>query len=174
MRRKALPLFSLLLCVAAAWLFFAPNLAYRKLQRAAERGDVAALNEVVDFPALRTSFKENIRTAAAREISADAGNPFAALGGAVAGALLGRIVDMAVTPSGIAAMTEGQDPRDGDEKEGEKAERRDVKRGYEGPNRWVVSYRDPQNGGEQYALIMRREGLGWKLAEVRFGRDAER
>ena len=54
-------------------MYFSPYLAYRKLTRAADRGDVEALNELVDFPALRTSFKENLKTAVAREISADRG-----------------------------------------------------------------------------------------------------
>lgn len=177
MRRKSrfLPLFSLAICVAAAWLYFSPYLAYRRVTRAAERGDVEALNEVVDFPALRTSFKENVRTAVAREISSDRGNPFAAVGGALAGLVTGPVIDAAVTPSGIAALTKGDDPRDGerDDKAGEA--RTDVERDrrYEGTNRFAVRYLDRETGAEQYALILTRDGLRWKLSGVRFGRDAE-
>lgn len=177
MRRKSrfLPLFSLAICVAAAWLYFSPYLAYRQVTKAAERGDVEALNEVVDFPALRTSFKDNVRTAVAREISSDRGNPFAAVGGALAGLVTGPVIDAAVTPSGIAALTKGDDPRDGerDDKAGEA--RTDVERDrrYEGTNRFAVRYLDRETGAEQYALILTRDGLRWKLSGVRFGRDAE-
>ena len=172
-RRSLLPLFSLALCLAAAWLFFAPYLTYRKLQRAAERGDVATLERVVDFPALRTSIKDNVRSSIARGIPGD-GGLMGALGGALAGAMVSPIVDAAVTPAGIAALTEGDDPRDGED--GEKDDSRSnqrVERGYEGLNQWVVSYRDRESGREQVALIMRRDGLGWKLTGVRFGRDPE-
>ena len=177
MRRRSsfVPLFSLALCVFAAWMYFSPYLAYHKLTRAADRGDVEALNEVVDFPALRTSFKDNLRTAVAREISADADNPFAAMGGALAGMLTSRVGDAAVTPAGIAALTRGEDPTDGDSRGDGDRENTSVEREkrYEGLNRFAVRYMDRESGGEQFALILRRDGLGWKLTGVRFGRDVE-
>lgn len=169
-RRSYLPLLSLMLCLAAAWMYASPYLAMRKLQRAAERGDVATLNEVVDFPALRTSVKDNVRSSVARGIQSDGGLA-GALGGALAGALVSPLVDAAVTPTGIAALADGRDPRDRDGDDDEPRRERRVERGYEGLNRWVVSYRDAENGGEQIALIMRRDGLGWKLSGVRFGPD---
>lgn len=171
-RSRVVPLFSLALCVAAAWLYFSPYLAYRQITRAADRGDVEALNEVVDFPALRTSFKENVKTAVSREIAADGDNPFAAMGGALAGMITAPIVDAAVTPAGISALTRGNDPREGDEDK-DRQSKLDRDRRYEGVNRFAVRYLDPETGGEQIALILRRDGLNWKLAGVRFGRDAE-
>ena len=181
MRRKSpfTSLFALAICVAVAWMYFSPYMAYRKISRAAERGDVEALNDVVDFPALRTSFKDNVRTAVSREISDDAGNPFAAVGGALAGMLTGPIVDAAVTPAGIAALTRGDDPRDrkrrGDSDDEREERRSSVERDrrYEGLNRFAVRYLDKETGGEQFALILRRDGLQWKLSGVRFGKDAE-
>lgn len=176
MRRKnpLVPLFSLVLCVFVAWMYFSPYVAYRKLTRAADRGDVEALNELVDFPALRTSFKENLKTAVAREISADGDNPLAAMGGALAGMLTSRVVNAAVTPAGIAALTRGNDPSEADGADGDdKNERVERDRRYEGLNRFAVRYMDRENGGEQFALILRRDGLGWKLSGIRFGRDAE-
>lgn len=170
-RRSFVPLFSLMLCVAAAWLYFSPYLAYRKITRAADRGDVEALNDVVDFPALRTSFKENVKTSVAREISSNRDNPFAAIGGALAGMVTGPIVDAAVTPAGIAALTRGNDPREDDGDEGKEESRMERDRRYEGLNRFAVRYLDPETGAEQIALILRRDGLTWKLAGVRFGRD---
>jgi hypothetical protein len=181
MRRKSpfTSLLALAICVVVAWMYFSPYMAYRKITRAAERGDVEALNDVVDFPALRTSFKDNVRTAVSREISDDAGNPFAAVGGALAGMLTGPLVDAAVTPAGIAALTRGDDPRDrkrrgdSDEEREERRSRMERDRGYEGLNRFAVRYLDKETGGEQFALILRRDGLQWKLSGVRFGKDAE-
>jgi hypothetical protein len=62
-RSSFVPLFALALCVFAAYAYFSPYLAYRKLTRAADRGDMETLNAMVDFPALRTSFKDNVRSA---------------------------------------------------------------------------------------------------------------
>lgn len=176
MRRKSplVPLLSLALCVFAAWLYVSPYLAYRQLTRAADRGDAQALNDVVDFPALRASVKENVKLAVAREISADEGNAFAAVGGVLAGALVGGVVDAAVTPAGIAALTRGNDPTDGDGRGDPERKNRDLKRDrrYEGVNRFAVRHLDRETGREQFALLLHRDGLGWKLSGVRFGRDA--
>jgi Protein of unknown function (DUF2939) len=160
---------ALAVCVAAAWLYFTPYLAYGKLTDAADRGDVEALNEVVDFPALRSSFKENIRTGVSRGIDRDGGNPFATIGGALAGMVTAPVVDAAVTPAGIAALTRGNDPRDRDDEDESETRGLERDRRYEGANRFAIRYLDPESGDERIALLMRREGLGWKLTGVRFG-----
>lgn len=172
---KKLPLLSLAACVAAAWLYFTPYLALRELQAAAEAGDAQALNEVVDFAALRGSVKSEIQGAVSREISKDAGNPFAAIGSAVTGMLVDPVVNAAVTPEGISLMMKGRRPTDDsdEKKDGDENWRDDVKidRGWEGTDRFVVQYRDAKTGDEQVALVMRREGLRWRLSGVRFGGD---
>lgn len=177
MRRRSplVPLLSLALCAFVAWLYVSPYVAYRQLTRAADRGDVQALNEVVDFPALRASFKENVKTAVAREISPDEGNAFAAVGGVLAGALVGRVVDAAVTPAGIAALTRGNDPTDGEGRGARDGENPGLERDrrYEGVNRFAVRHLDRETGEERFALLLHRDGLGWKLSGIRFGRDAE-
>ena len=169
---KKFPLFSLALCVGAAWLYFTPYMALNKLQAAAERGDAEALNEMVDFPALRTSLKSEVQGAVSREISKDAGNPFAAIGAAVTGALVEPAVNAAVTPEGISLLMKGRPPTDdeGDSDGGDGNWREDVKIGrrYEAADKFVVNYRDRETGDEQIALVMRRDGLRWRLSGVRF------
>lgn len=167
---KKLPIFSLALCVAAAWLYFTPYMAVNRLQAAAERGDSQALNEMVDFPALRTSVKSEIQGSVARGIQKD-GGAFAALGSAVTGMVVGPVVDAAVTPEGINLLLKGQRPTD-DEDSGEDDERwRDrtrISRRWEASDRFVIQYSDRESGNEQIALVMRRDGLSWRLAGVRF------
>jgi hypothetical protein len=43
-----------------------------------------------------------------------------------------------------------------------------MERGYEGMGRFEVRYVDRESGDERIALIMRRDGLDWKLTGVRF------
>jgi hypothetical protein len=169
---RKLPLFSLALCVAAAWLYFTPYMAVNKLQAAAERGDAEALNEMVDFPALRTSVKSEIQGSVARGIQKD-GGAFAALGAAVTGVIVEPAVNAAVTPEGISLLMKGRRPTDNDDGEGSddgRSWRDDVKiaRRYEAADKFVIQYRDKQTGDDQMALVMRRDGLRWRLAGVRF------
>ncbi|MBW3570933.1 MAG: DUF2939 domain-containing protein [Gemmatimonadetes bacterium] len=168
---KKLPLFSLALCVAAAWLYFTPYMAVNKLQAAAERGDAEALNEMVDFPALRTSIKSNVQGAVSRGIQKD-GGVFAALSAAATGVIVEPVVNAAVTPQGIGLLMTGRNPtdRDGDARDGEGKWREKVKinRRWEAADRFVVQYSDRESGAERIALVMRRDGLNWRLSGVRF------
>lgn len=167
---KKLPIFSLALCVAAAWLYFTPYMAVNKLQAAAERGDAQALNEMVDFPALRTSIRTEIQSATARGIQKD-GGVFAAFGAAAAGFVAGPVVDAAVTPEGIGLLMKGQSPSNRkDGPDGEENWRDDVKisRRWEASDRFLIRYSDRESGDERIALVMRRDGLRWKLAGIRF------
>ncbi|WP_420129391.1 DUF2939 domain-containing protein [Longimicrobium sp.] len=171
---KKLPLLSLALCVAAAWLYFTPYMAVNKLQTAAERGDAQALNEMVDFPALRTSIRTEIQSATGRGIQKD-GGVFAAIGAAAAGFVVGPVVDAAVTPEGISLLMKGQSPGDDDRDADDESWRDGVKiaRRWEAPDRFVVQYSDRKSGDDRLALVMRREGLEWRLSGIRFPAPAE-
>ncbi|HEX5725176.1 MAG TPA: DUF2939 domain-containing protein [Longimicrobiaceae bacterium] len=185
-RRSTFPLFVLAVFALAAWMYFSPYLALRKLQRAAEAGDTRAMNELVDFPALRESVKQEVRSAVAGGISSEGErNPAAALAGVFAGMLAAPMVDAFVTPTGIAALTRGERPDQARERDGEgegegpdrprALEEVDIHRGYEGWNTFVVGYSDKESGKERVSLVLRRDGLaGWKLSGVRLGADGER
>ncbi len=176
-RSSLAPFLFLAVLFAGVWLYFTPYLALRKIQAAAERGDAETLNEMVDFPAFRESVKQGVRTAVSREISPNerSSNPFAAIGGMIAGALVGPMVDAFVTPEGIAALTNGIRPdsdggRDGNSDGGGRTIDADVKitREYEGVDRFVVHFVDEKSGKERVALVMHRDGLAdWKLSGVR-------
>jgi hypothetical protein len=172
---KKLPILSLALCVAAAWLYFTPYMAVNKLQAAAERGDARALNEMVDFPALRTSIRTEIQSATGRGIQKD-GGVFATIGAAAAGFVVGPAVDAAVTPEAISLLMKGQGPgsreKDADNDE---SWRDDVKitRRWEASDRFVVRYSDRKSGDERVTLLMHRDGLGWRLSGIRFPAPAE-
>lgn len=173
-RSPFLPLFVIALIAGAGWVYAGPHLALRKLQRAADAGDTRALNELVDFPALRGSVKENVSGSVSRELSDRTGLPgVGALGGYLAGRVVNPVVDAAVTPAGVAALASGRLPTEGGGRDGE--DRRTLpeglkrKFGYEGMGRFEVRYVDRESGAERLALIMSREGLDWKLTGVRFG-----
>ncbi|HET7232581.1 MAG TPA: DUF2939 domain-containing protein [Longimicrobium sp.] len=157
---------------AGVWLYYTPYLAMNKLQKAAKAGDTQALNELVDFPALRESVKQNVRSAVNNEVGRHAG-PLGQLGGLLAGALASPLVDTFVTPEGIAALTEGQRPGRGhrggiDSVAHERSKDVKVKRGYESMDLFVIHFVDKNDGKEKMALVMHRDGFtNWRLTGVR-------
>ena len=159
---KKLPLLSLALCVAAAWLYFTPYMAVNKLQAAAERGDAQALNEMVDFPALRTSIRTEIQSATGRGIQKD-GGVFAALGAAAAGFVVGPAVDAAVTPEGISLLMKGQGPGDGEKDADDESWRDGVKiappLGGVGPVRGAVQRPQVRRRADRAGHAPRRPGV---------------
>ena len=161
-------LFVLALVFGAVYLYFTPYLAMKKLQDAAKAGDTQALNELVDFPALRESVKQNVRGAVENSVSRSH-NPLAVLGGMLAGAVAAPLVDTFVTPDGIAALTEGARPGSGpDARTHVDTKDVKVKRGYESFDRFVVHFEERDSGRERLALVLRRDGLThWRLSAVR-------
>lgn len=167
-------LFMLALFAVAGWLYFTPYMALNKLQAAAEAGDSRALDEMVDFPALRASIKSEVQGAVSRGIQRD-GGVFAAMGAAVSGVIVQPVVNAAVTPQGISLLMKGERPTDDearDRRDGDDGWRENVKIGrrYEATDRFIVEYRDRRSGDERISLVMHREGLRWRLAGVRFPR----
>jgi hypothetical protein len=175
MRRRSpvLPLFALVLCAAVVYLYFTPYLAVRKMQAAAESGDSRTLERMVDFPALRTSLKDEVRTAAARQVTGERRSRAAAVGGAVVGMVAGAVTDpvvnAVVTPTGVGLLLQGRRPGESPAEEGRWRKEVRISRGYEGTNRFVVRYLDRQSGEERLTLVLRREGLDWRLTGVRLG-----
>jgi hypothetical protein len=166
--------FSSLLVLAvlfgAVWMYFTPYLAMNRLQKAAKAGDTEALNELVDFPSLRESVKTNVRSAVENSVS-HSHNPFAVLGGLLAGAVASPLVDAFVTPSGIAALTEGERPgqhRGANSGDGVHVKNVKVERGYESLDVFAVHFVDRDSGKERMALLLHRDGLfHWKLNGIR-------
>lgn len=164
-------------CAAAIWLYFTPHLAVNRLQDAAKSGDHQALAQLVDFPAVRASVKDEVREAVSSEFGGEEErNPFASFGAALAGMVVEPLVDSFVTPQGIASAVRGERPSPGSGEKRVKEEARDlvVARGYEGSGTFVLHFRDRDDGTERMALVMRRHGIAeWKLSAIRLpGGDA--
>jgi hypothetical protein len=161
----------LALLFAGVWLYFTPYLALNQLQKAAREGNTQAMNELVDFPALRESVKSNVRGAVENGAGRRAG-PLGVLGGILAGAVAGPVVDAVLTPQGVSALVSGARPgeRNPEGESGGRVHAPDVKvkRGYESMDVFVVHFVDKQNGHERMALVLRRQGLiHWRLSGVR-------
>jgi len=91
--------------VGGAWLYLAPRRAYDRLVKAVAYGDAAELEATVDFVVLRRNLREDLQAGLARR----AGD---GMGATIAGAMMGAMVDAAVTPSGLSQIITGFGTRD--------------------------------------------------------------
>ncbi|MEQ7154904.1 DUF2939 domain-containing protein [Brevundimonas aurifodinae] len=160
--------------VAAAYLAM-PILTVRALVRAAETGDEAALERLVDFPAFRESLKEQLTArlmAGMREDPRADDSALAGLGMLFGPMLVDGAVDVLVTPQAIAAMVEtaeAPEPSDAVTPSEPEAEDGDIRKSYayRDLNTFVVGLTDPDRPEEPLKLLLKRDGLfGWKLAAV--------
>jgi len=161
--------------LGVAWAA-APVLAAQGLIRAARAGDSRKLEELVDFPALRQSLKEELNAELVARMRRDPEMADSALGGLglmLAPMLLSGAVDTLVTPEMVADMvvtaeapdpTKPPTPEPGDARDGD-----DIHQswGYRDLNHFAVTLTDRDRPEQQLALILERRGLfEWKLAGV--------
>jgi hypothetical protein len=160
--------------VVAAYLAM-PILTVRALVRAAETGDEAALERLVDFPAFRESLKEQLTGRLMAEMREDERTDDSALAGL--GMLFGPMlvdgaVDMLVTPEAISAMVEtaeAPEPADAVAPAEPEREENEIRKSYayRDLNTFVLGLTDPERPDETLKLLLKRDGpFGWKLAGV--------
>lgn len=178
MTRK--PLIALVAVVIGAFLvayFGSPLLAVRGLIEAAKAGDEAALEQRVDFPALRQSMKNEMNARMVAEMRKDLGDKGAVLGGLgmlLAPSFISSAVDALITPKAVAAMvTEAREPRASDAV-GQTTPKPDnaddrIKRSYSYRNldTFAVTLTDSQRPERKLDLLLERRAVfDWKLAGV--------
>ncbi|MCS3803442.1 hypothetical protein HNO92_001102 [Chromobacterium alkanivorans] len=166
-----------------AWFYATPYLALRGMQQALDARDAAKLSGYVDYPALRNSLKESIAPKSVLDLNQSKDkNPLAAMGAAIADAVIAPVVDAMVTPESLALMMRGIKPQPGlpqsgadepaaggGEASGEPRAGVDTAMGYEAVDRFVVTVKRKDKTEQPLGLIFKRDGwFGWKLAAVRF------
>jgi len=160
---------------ALAWAA-SPILSARALINAAKAGDTRKLEQLVDFPSLRASLKDELNDALIERMRRDPRVVERGLGGLgmmLAPLLLSGAVDTLVTPEVVANMVmtaEAPDPSK--PRSPESAGTRDGQDihqswGYRSLNEFAVTLTARDRPDDRLALIMVRQGLfAWKLAAV--------
>lgn len=154
----------------------APVLAAQALVRAAKAGDARKIEQLVDFPALRESLKDELHAEVVARMRRDprvAESGLGGLGMMLAPMLLSGAVDVLVTPQVVADMVrtaEAPDPtRPADPDPADKANGDDIHQawGYRSVDEFAVTLTDRDRPDDSLALILERRGLfDWKLAAV--------
>lgn len=168
------------LLLLLAWTAAGPWLAIRGIERAIEQRDTAALERHVDFPRLRANLKaqldDRIVRAAGDKVT---GNLLGAVALAMTGNATGLAVDAMATPLGIGALLQGHvvwKRATGDTRgEGLFAETQparplqSARHRYESLSRFSATVEHP--GGGRTVFLLERQGLRWRLVDIRLPED---
>jgi len=180
------------------WSLLTPVLTVRDMRAAARNGDAERLNRHVDYEALRESLKTQFSAyAQADSMLGDEDAAYRAFGAAVATAAVDymvtpemvatfltgsppdpstdRLFGQASQSASARAIMERYRDTAADRQRQERAEQIEknlhISMGYEGLNQFAVTVRNRgDDGAPPVVLVLRRYGLGWKLAGVRMGK----
>lgn len=154
MKRGIWILATLLVLAAAGWWFGSPWWTLYRIKQAADARDMQALSAYIDYPALRSDMKAQIRAQLPRSV-VEAPREVGAL---LTGALAEGLVDATVRPETIGAifaagsMVKRPPPIRAEDLE----MRRDG----------LDQFRMVRKDGSPGEIVFRRHWLGWKLAGI--------
>lgn len=178
--KKFLPWLVGLLVIFAIYLYVSPYLVLNNIKNAAEQGDADKLSGYIDFPSVKQSMKDQVKTAMVKELaSSKEQDGFEALGTMLGAAMIDPLIDGLVTPDGVALMLQGQKldfdlnndtPED---KPKSKNEDIDYKAGYLSFNRFKVQVIGADDPNESIDVIMHRDWLSWKVTSINFSLDSK-
>lgn len=153
--------------------FGSPFLTVRALVAAAEAGDEAALERLVDFPAFRDSLKDELTARLMAEAEADPrirGSGLGGLGMILGPMLVGGAVDALVTAPTIATMVRTADVPDPMNRDEEPAPAEDAGNelaqtyGYRDLNTFALGLSRQDRPNQRLKLLLTRQGLfDWRL-----------
>jgi len=169
--KKAIVLLVVVSAIVVGYVAAGPFIAIHDIRSAIEDGDSEKLSDRIDFPALRTSMKEQFNALIMKEAATQMqDNPFAALGMAFVSKLVDGMVDSFVTPAGLANLMAGRKPQQSDKKDAEdsggtKAKPfQNARYTYDGMGKFSAWVKDEK--GEEVRFVFTRDAFTWKLSNI--------
>ena len=165
---------ALLVAMVGGGFYATPYIAVHNMQQAAQARDSVALNQYIDYPAVKESLKLSMNSEMNKVLlknKTDSGmNAFATM---FASAFVSPMIDIIVTPENIAMMLQADTPKaiDTDDKstpnQAEKpVDRNDVisHKSYQDFNHFVVTLAKADHPNSAFTFTFERHGLiNWKL-----------
>ncbi|MGY1424869.1 DUF2939 domain-containing protein [Lysobacter sp. A289] len=177
--RKLLVLAGLLAIVLLGYVAAGPYLAYSAIRDAVETKNMAKLDKHVDFPVLRENLKLQIDDYVVRRAGPDLQSSLlGAVATRMASGMAGVAVDTMVSPAGLAALLEGRSTwhrivgDTGDNAftpEPPANPLREPSYRFQSPSRFTATVHS--DGGEPIRFVLTRDGLRWKLTDIRLPLD---
>ena len=179
----------LAIIVIASYWYWSPFLAVQQMRSAAEKQDADSFNERVDYPKLRESLKGQFSALLGEQMAKtqESGNPFAALGAMLGGAMVNQFVDAMVTPEAVmramqngkmspkpksSEVTPSAEPTASAPQPEPSASKPKWTYDRKGVDKLIAYATDPEKplapNAEKLGVVFERNGFAnWKLTEVR-------
>ena len=187
--KKWIALVLVLVALLVAWVAAGPYMTIRAIRSAVHTQDAGELAEQIDFPTLRASLKAQLIDAMVREAGPDVqSNVFGALALTMGTGVVNGVVDGMVNPAGLSAVMQGRrvwrnandsfarPPLDAQGEPLPAAQERpvlhDAVMRYESTTRFTATIED--EAGRPIVFVLRRDGLRWRLADIRLPLDDTR
>lgn len=187
--KKWIALVLVLVALLVAWVAAGPYMTIRAIRSAVQTQDAGELAEQIDFPTLRASLKAQLIDAMVREAGPDVqSNVFGALALTMGTGVVNGVVDGMVNPAGLSAVMQGRrawrnandsfsrPPLDAQGEPLPAAHERpvlhDAVMRYESTTRFTATIED--EAGRPIVFVLRRDGLRWRLADIRLPLDDTR
>jgi Protein of unknown function (DUF2939) len=154
--------------IAGGGAYYAPYLTINNMKNATTNRNANALSEEIDFPSLRVSIKENVKAQVMKQMAGSENPEAAKITPALVEKMVSPMVDKIVTPEGLEQLMLDKLP-------GAKINlahldrdiaKSDIKMGYESLDRFVVHITDKVDRAKDVSLILKRDGLAWKLSGI--------
>ena len=163
------------------YVYASPYLVIYQIRQALKNEDSAALAAYVDFPSVRQGIKDQLNTELVKKFPEHAQasqGGFAAFGALLASSMIDKMVDVMVSPQGVAMLLQGKklkeslpfqaQPEQSEQQTqaGEQAKEKLSYRGkYQAFNRFVVQIQYPYPK-PPVTVTMQRQGLSWKVTQI--------
>ena len=181
--KKWIALIVVVAVLLLGYLTAGPFIAYNAIREAVQAQDTAKLAKHVDFPALRGNLKLQVDNYVVRKAGADVQSSLlGAFAVRIASGIAGGMVDTMVTPAGIGALMEGRSIwhrtsgggiTDNTYETAPTPDRlRDARYGFESLSRFTATVESED--GEPLTFVLSRQGLEWKLTDIRLPLDGTR
>jgi Protein of unknown function (DUF2939) len=156
-----------IMAIAGVGTYFSPYLTINNLKNATANRNADALSQEIDFPSFRMSIKENVTAQVIKQMT-ETGIEAAKASPESVEKIVSPMVDKIVTPEGLENLMQDKLPGakiDLSNLERDLA-RSEVKMGYESFDRFVVHITNKTDRTKDVSLILKRDGLSWKLAKI--------
>ena len=165
-----------------AFVYTSPYLTIYQIRQALKNEDSAALAAYVDFPSVRQGIKDQLNTELVKKFPEHAQaseGGFAAFGALLASSMVDKMVDVMVSPQGVAMLLQGKklkeslpfqtQPEQSEQQQTQAGAQAKEKLSYRGKyqafNRFVVQIQYPYPK-PPVTVTMQRQGLSWKVTQI--------
>jgi len=152
-------------CAVAGWYWYSPVRAVDALETAVRDGDEAALERIVDFAAVRTNLKADLREAMQSTDREDDDRPLASIGAAIGSAIADGAIDALVTPRAVAAAVRGHSSLRSDAADDD-VDHIDFDIDRAGPSRFYAHTGTNDRDGDRATFLFARRGLRWRVVRL--------